>query len=169
MSKWKKFAEKEGPGDAEDALFRKAIQLNPALKGGDKTDDVIARMQAQKKAAKAEKKKAEPEPKRGEVLQAPGKSTSIAGGLAEIKRWYIAEEGRMADEQAAAVKRQETLADEEKAHLAAQRQELTDALARLDPTLASPMTNEVLGLQAKFLARIGTSKDQLQKTLRGKA
>ncbi len=168
VSSWRKAAKQQGAQDAaQKALLKRAMEVNPELKGNRKTEEVFAEVQAAKRGV-AQGEAAPVQRRDGGPIPPPEyRNKPLPAVIEELKRWLEAEQQRIAERRARATEARKALAEKKKTGEDSVRAEVLAALRAADPTLASPMTKTVLDAHAAFLRRIGLDAQQLRAAIEG--
>lgn len=127
-------------GVNEDML-RKAIALNPSIKGGKDTTDIVQQLTKAQAARTVAAPSAEP---------AKAKPRDIVEFFLQAKEKYDADKKRIVEEK-------KKLEAEERALAPKVVDRMVEVMLELDPNMTSPQTQEILKMQAPFLATIGFS------------
>ncbi len=165
---WRKLAKQESASNgAHSSLLKKAMSINPSLKGGRKTEEVLSELQAAKQKIGVDP--ASPvKPARSSPLAPPDRHRALATLVAETKRWLAAELARIEGARAEAQKRKAALAADKKSAEDTSRAEVVLTLREADPTLALPMTKIVIEAHEPFLRRLQLDLHKLRSELGGR-
>jgi len=129
-------------------MLRKALTLNPQMKGNQSTQEVMTALEKAKLqgGTAAASKQATPSP--------TGSSSAGGEDFADVvmkqRKRYMTERLRLRDQQAAIEKQIAALGPSVQSHLIA-------AVHRIDPNMTSPKTKAVLEIEKPFLDEVGFS------------
>ena len=171
FSGWKKAGvEKVAKAGGSDDVFRKALALNPSLKGDKSTQQFLDEVGAAKEKGKVQLK-AEPKPAQGRPLvasssQVPVVATSIAETIAVVKAWLDSEAARVDAELSDSAAERQAVSKEQEAAVKAARDQLVELVVRIDPNLLSPKTQALLETESKFLRQVGFTSELVKQRLR---
>lgn len=163
FAKWKKATgEVSSVGDSDDVI-KKAVALNPAIKGAKSTGELVkevaqVRKEAAASAAKKEATSAESRPAIALVSDPTAQPKVDPNDLVAVvkaqKAWVDAEQKRIAEAQAQAKEDAIALDEQHKARMWETRDKLIDLLLAVDPNLLSLKTQAVLDGHAAWLKSI---------------
>lgn len=169
LAAWKKAtAKKAQPSGAADSVMKKALELNPNLKGGLKTEEFLDRAAAAQREHQA--KRAEPAPvaapsaiKAQDAKTLKLQANDLPSNVEKAKHFLKEEELRIS---AAIVSSDELLVALEaktKKQKEAMRARVAELFARVDPSLGSPRTQALLAEKGGFLRALGLDVEALRK------
>ncbi len=165
---WRKVAKADGAGDAaEKALLRKAMAINPVLRSGRNTQEMMSDLQAAKRGASAagDTPARLAAPATGPLPPPDRRHKTLAVLLAELEQWLDRESERVAQHRARALERRNALGGKAKSSDEAMRAEIVAALRSSDPSLRLPLTASVLRAHARFLGALGLDDKSLRAAL----
>ena len=170
FASWKKAAQKgqvSAVGDSDDVL-KKAVALNPSLKGDKSTQELMKEVDAVRKAAAGKRDAPEASDTKPKIalVSDPAAlprldSKDLVQAIAATKQWLSTEQKRIADAQARAKSDAQALDKAQAVQLWETRDRVLALLASVDPNVLSPKTQALLETHATWLKSIGFKRDQI--------
>jgi hypothetical protein len=172
FANWRKAAQKgqvSGVGDTDDIL-KKAVALNPSIKGDKSTQEFFQEVGAARKAGESAKvasaDTSETRPRIALVSDPKALPKTDLNDLTQVisstQTWVEEEKKRIADARARAKSDAAALERALLLRTWESRDRLLQLLRQVDPNLLSPKSQALLETHAAFLKRIGFSREMIQ-------
>lgn len=127
---------------ANEDMLRKALAVNPALKQGKKTTDILQDIKAAQSAR---------------TVAAPAAADAQKPKAKDIVEFFLQAKERYEADKKRLIAERHKIEAEEKALAPKLVERMIEVMLELDPNMTSPQTQEMLKMEAQFLAMVGFS------------
>lgn len=171
LAAWKKAANKavgnKPQASAAESVMKKALALNPNLKGSLRTEEFLdqaasAQREHQQKRAEGPVAVAD-KPRAAEARVCQLKASDLATNFEKAKLFVVEQDGRISAALATANLDAAEVGSRQARLIEQTRARVVDLFSRVDPSLSSPRTQALIARQAGFLKLLQLDLDKLKQ------